>query len=194
MIFGSRGCGWRRAHPLAGWRERLRPRCPAGRWVRVPTSPLLSPAGPRMSSMFGKPRAGAERPPQSPLAECNVAILGCRGAGKSGESGHPRAPRAAQRCPGLFGTLGCPPSFSSQHPAVPAPAPLQHPCPDAVHQPREFFIFIFFLMFGRGKSFSAIFPERVKAFWVRPMAVAGFVCFACNACGFFFRVICGRLG
>ncbi|NXU81824.1 RASLC protein, partial [Oreotrochilus melanogaster] len=36
-----------------------------------------------MSSMFGKPRAGAERPPQSPLAECHVAILGCRGAGKS---------------------------------------------------------------------------------------------------------------
>ncbi|KAM9181480.1 ras-like protein family member 12 isoform 1-T2 [Mergus octosetaceus] len=36
-----------------------------------------------MSSMFGKPRAGAERPPQSPIAECNVAILGCRGAGKS---------------------------------------------------------------------------------------------------------------
>ncbi|XP_064014031.1 ras-like protein family member 12 isoform X2 [Pogoniulus pusillus] len=39
--------------------------------------------GPRMSSMFGKPRAGGERPPQSPLTECNVAILGCRGAGKS---------------------------------------------------------------------------------------------------------------
>ncbi|XP_032556152.1 ras-like protein family member 12 isoform X3 [Chiroxiphia lanceolata] len=36
-----------------------------------------------MSSMFGKPRASAERPPQSPLPECNVAILGCRGAGKS---------------------------------------------------------------------------------------------------------------
>ncbi|NXW27520.1 RASLC protein, partial [Phaetusa simplex] len=36
-----------------------------------------------MSSMFGKPRAGGERPPQSPLTECNVAILGCRGAGKS---------------------------------------------------------------------------------------------------------------
>ncbi|NXL41927.1 RASLC protein, partial [Podilymbus podiceps] len=36
-----------------------------------------------MSSMFGKPRGGGERPPQSPLAECNVAILGCRGAGKS---------------------------------------------------------------------------------------------------------------
>ncbi|NXK99903.1 RASLC protein, partial [Mesembrinibis cayennensis] len=36
-----------------------------------------------MTSMFGKPRAGGERPPQSPLAECNVAILGCRGAGKS---------------------------------------------------------------------------------------------------------------
>lgn len=38
-----------------------------------------------MSSMFGKPRASGERPPQSPLPECNVAILGCRGAGKSGE-------------------------------------------------------------------------------------------------------------
>ncbi|KAM7102618.1 ras-like protein family member 12 [Ciconia boyciana] len=36
-----------------------------------------------MSSMFSKPRPGGERPPQSPLAECNVAILGCRGAGKS---------------------------------------------------------------------------------------------------------------
>ncbi|NWR74060.1 RASLC protein, partial [Centropus unirufus] len=36
-----------------------------------------------MSSMFGKPRAGGERPLQAPLAECNVAILGCQGAGKS---------------------------------------------------------------------------------------------------------------
>ncbi|KAK2524372.1 Rasl12 [Columba livia] len=36
-----------------------------------------------MSSMFGKPRASSERPPQSPLTECNVAILGCQGAGKS---------------------------------------------------------------------------------------------------------------
>ncbi|KAL2300717.1 hypothetical protein Nmel_013604, partial [Mimus melanotis] len=36
-----------------------------------------------MSSMFGKPRVSSERPPQSPLPECNVAILGCRGAGKS---------------------------------------------------------------------------------------------------------------
>uniref|UniRef100_U3K6B2 small monomeric GTPase n=1 Tax=Ficedula albicollis TaxID=59894 RepID=U3K6B2_FICAL len=36
-----------------------------------------------MSSMFGKPRASSERPAQSPLPECNVAILGCRGAGKS---------------------------------------------------------------------------------------------------------------
>ncbi|XP_019136366.2 ras-like protein family member 12 isoform X2 [Corvus cornix cornix] len=36
-----------------------------------------------MSSMFGKPRASGERPPQSPLPECNVAVLGCRGAGKS---------------------------------------------------------------------------------------------------------------
>lgn len=53
------------------------------------TPPSLSLAGPRMSSMFGKPRAGGERPPQSPLAECNVAILGCRGAGKSGETGAP---------------------------------------------------------------------------------------------------------
>ncbi|POI33054.1 hypothetical protein CIB84_003192 [Bambusicola thoracicus] len=37
-----------------------------------------------MASMFGKPRVSTERPPpQSPVAECNVAILGCRGAGKS---------------------------------------------------------------------------------------------------------------
>ncbi|NXF00998.1 RASLC protein, partial [Smithornis capensis] len=36
-----------------------------------------------MSSMFGKPRVSGERPPQSPLPECNVAILGCRGVGKS---------------------------------------------------------------------------------------------------------------
>uniref|UniRef100_A0A8D2NYT4 small monomeric GTPase n=1 Tax=Zosterops lateralis melanops TaxID=1220523 RepID=A0A8D2NYT4_ZOSLA len=36
-----------------------------------------------MSSMFGKPRVSSEKPPQSPLPECNVAILGCRGAGKS---------------------------------------------------------------------------------------------------------------
>ncbi|KAK4820528.1 hypothetical protein QYF61_000199 [Mycteria americana] len=43
-----------------------------------------------MSSMFSKPRPGGERPPQSPLAECNVAILGCRGAGKSGETDAPR--------------------------------------------------------------------------------------------------------
>ncbi|OXB77653.1 UNVERIFIED_CONTAM: hypothetical protein H355_002962 [Colinus virginianus] len=35
-----------------------------------------------MASMFGKPRVSAERPPQS-VAECNVAVLGCRGAGKS---------------------------------------------------------------------------------------------------------------
>ncbi|NXN06667.1 RASLC protein, partial [Indicator maculatus] len=32
---------------------------------------------------LGKPRAVGERPPQSPLTECNVAILGCRGADKS---------------------------------------------------------------------------------------------------------------
>uniref|UniRef100_A0A8C3L0C0 small monomeric GTPase n=1 Tax=Chrysolophus pictus TaxID=9089 RepID=A0A8C3L0C0_CHRPC len=36
-----------------------------------------------MASMFGKPRVSTERPPQSSVAECNVAILGCRGAGKS---------------------------------------------------------------------------------------------------------------
>ncbi|NXJ06506.1 RASLC protein, partial [Odontophorus gujanensis] len=35
-----------------------------------------------MASMFGKARVSAERPPQS-VAECNVAVLGCRGAGKS---------------------------------------------------------------------------------------------------------------
>ncbi|XP_025929112.1 ras-like protein family member 12 [Apteryx rowi] len=42
--------------------------------------------------MFGKPRAaaagagagaGAERPPPGALPECNLALLGCRGAGKS---------------------------------------------------------------------------------------------------------------
>ncbi|KAM6306764.1 LOW QUALITY PROTEIN: ras-like protein family member 12 [Podargus strigoides] len=43
----------------------------------------LSPTGQRMSSMFGKPQAGGEQLPQSPLTECNVAILGCQGAGKS---------------------------------------------------------------------------------------------------------------
>ncbi|KYO20980.1 ras-like protein family member 12 [Alligator mississippiensis] len=39
-----------------------------------------------MSSMFGKPRAApsaADRLPHSLVPECNVAILGCRGAGKS---------------------------------------------------------------------------------------------------------------
>ena len=53
--------------------------------------------------MFGKPRAGGERPPQSPLAECNVAILGCRGAGKSGETGAP-PPRG---WPSIRGVPGC---------------------------------------------------------------------------------------
>ncbi|XP_069722495.1 ras-like protein family member 12 isoform X1 [Phaenicophaeus curvirostris] len=48
-----------------------------------PTSLPLSPAGQRISLMFGKSRAGGERQLPSPLAECNVAILGCRGAGKS---------------------------------------------------------------------------------------------------------------
>lgn len=55
-------------------------------WKWGPPSLLCSLAGPRMASMFGKPRVSTERPPQSPLAECNVAILGCRGAGKSGGS------------------------------------------------------------------------------------------------------------
>eukprot|EP00076_Gallus_gallus_P010402 XP_004943943.1 ras-like protein family member 12 isoform X1 [Gallus gallus] len=46
-------------------------------------TPSIPATGPRMASMFGKPRVSTERPPQSPVAECNVAILGCRGAGKS---------------------------------------------------------------------------------------------------------------
>lgn len=72
-----------------------------------------------MSSVFGKPRAGGERPPQSPLGECNVAILGCRGAGKSGEAGAPM-PRGwagirvvlGCRCRG-GGTPASPASFTS---------------------------------------------------------------------------------
>ncbi|XP_030045628.1 ras-like protein family member 12 [Microcaecilia unicolor] len=39
-----------------------------------------------MSSMFGKPRAGNasnDRNTQNHLPECNIALLGCRGAGKS---------------------------------------------------------------------------------------------------------------
>ncbi|XP_039346079.1 ras-like protein family member 12 isoform X4 [Mauremys reevesii] len=42
--------------------------------------------GKRMSSMFGKPRAtpsATDRHLPSLLPECNVAILGCRGSGKS---------------------------------------------------------------------------------------------------------------
>ncbi|XP_074956826.1 ras-like protein family member 12 isoform X3 [Phalacrocorax aristotelis] len=58
-------------------------RSPSSVAAGAPCPPPLSPAGRRMSSMFGKPRASGERPPQSPLAECNVAILGCQGAGKS---------------------------------------------------------------------------------------------------------------
>ncbi|XP_037249478.1 ras-like protein family member 12 isoform X1 [Falco rusticolus] len=70
---------------------------PSSAGAAAPPAPAAAPAHPgergsfsvsgcqgrRMSSMFGKPRAGGERLPQSPLAECNVAILGCRGAGKS---------------------------------------------------------------------------------------------------------------
>ncbi|KAM8804791.1 ras-like protein family member 12 [Eudromia elegans] len=33
--------------------------------------------------MFGKPRAGGERGPPGAPPECNVAVVGCRGAGKS---------------------------------------------------------------------------------------------------------------
>jgi len=114
------GWGWRRVGPPStvppsplspGWLAGASPSHP---W-RVPHVPSLSPAGPRMSSMFGKPRAGGERPPQSPLAECNVAILGCRGAGKSGETG--AAGTAGCRGAGAVG--GRPP-----HPPLPPPAAL----------------------------------------------------------------------
>lgn len=109
---------------------------------------------------------------------------------RAGTHAPPRLPNAAL---GFLAPLGAHPASAPStllsrllpHCSIPAPMLCTSP---------EFFIFIFFLMFGRGKSFSAIFPERVKVFWVRPTAVAGFVCFACNACGFFFRVICGRLG
>nr|XP_041574280.1 ras-like protein family member 12 isoform X4 [Taeniopygia guttata] len=91
--------GW---SPSSGSRARLRlphssqPRpcrgrcCPGPALTESPASPpalACKVEGPRMSSMFGKPRNSSERPPQSPLPECNVAILGCRGAGKSGEMG-----------------------------------------------------------------------------------------------------------
>ncbi|XP_074457190.1 ras-like protein family member 12 isoform X1 [Larus michahellis] len=77
--------------PGGGSRARLRlphsSAAPAAAAPPAPGQPRVSSGGGfrgrRMSSMFGKPRAGGERPPQSPLAECNVAILGCRGAGKS---------------------------------------------------------------------------------------------------------------
>ncbi|XP_072789891.1 ras-like protein family member 12 isoform X4 [Taeniopygia guttata] len=87
--------GW---SPSSGSRARLRlphssqPRpcggrcCPGPALTESPASPpalACKVGGPRMSSMFGKPRNSSERPPQSPLPECNVAILGCRGAGKS---------------------------------------------------------------------------------------------------------------
>lgn len=68
-----------------------------------------------MSSMFGKPRTSSERPPQSPLPECNVAILGCRGAGKSGETGtrsHGQGRASGSTgCP--KGTPASPASFTS---------------------------------------------------------------------------------
>lgn len=67
-VTGSRGP--RRAATLLG---ALRPR---------PLVPIRSVA---MSSVFGKPRAGSG--PQSAPLEVNLAILGRRGAGKSGEWG-----------------------------------------------------------------------------------------------------------
>ncbi|XP_021262459.1 ras-like protein family member 12 isoform X2 [Numida meleagris] len=88
-----------------------------------------------MASMFGKPRVSTERPPQSPVAECNVAILGCRGAGKSGgSSAEPQL---------LYGFLG------TQHRlycSIPAPVPGS--IPETMG----------FCAFGQGKSFSAIIP------------------------------------
>lgn len=69
-----------------------------GRWGRA----TCSPSGPEtgvaicsfaMSSVFGKPRAGSG--PHSVPLEVNLAILGRRGAGKSGEWRGARRMRAA---------------------------------------------------------------------------------------------------
>lgn len=103
-----------------------------------------------MASMFGKPRAGGERPPQSPLVECNVAILGCRGAGKSGETGA-RPPRG---WPGIGGgrgaTGGCPP-----HPPLLPPAAL------TVKFLTKRFISEYDPNLGKKDAFSACFPPVV---------------------------------
>lgn len=100
--------GWARPRersPL-GARRRTRARTSTGPSPRAPGDPATRSAGPRragtllgalllttraplssltMSSVFGKPRAGSG--PQSAPLEVNLAILGRRGAGKSGELG-----------------------------------------------------------------------------------------------------------
>lgn len=100
--------GWagpRERSPL-GARRRARARTSKGPSPRARGEPTARSAGPRrtdtllgallprtgvplgsvaMSSVFGKPRAGSG--PQSAPLEVNLAILGRRGAGKSGELG-----------------------------------------------------------------------------------------------------------
>lgn len=63
--------------------------------------------------MFGKPRAApsaADRLPHSLVPECNVAILGCRGAGKSGEGKRARVRvwGARRRVPAVIGVGNTP--------------------------------------------------------------------------------------
>lgn len=76
--------------------------------TRVPLSSVA------MSSVFGKPRAGSG--PQSAPLEVNLAILGRRGAGKSGESG------GEQKGRGWAGTgesgSGCGRACRQVHPLV----------------------------------------------------------------------------
>lgn len=82
----TRSRGPRRAGTLLG---ALRPR---------PLVPLFNVA---MSSVFGKPRAGSG--PQSAPLEVNLAILGRRGAGKSGEWGGCREGKGIGRDRGASG-------------------------------------------------------------------------------------------
>lgn len=85
-----------RPRPSSSWRTRLgRPEGDWGRATSSPSGPETSVAicSFAMSSVFGKPRAGSA--PHSVPLEVNLAILGRRGAGKSGEWRGARRMRAA---------------------------------------------------------------------------------------------------
>lgn len=67
--------------------------------------------------MFGKPRttpAAAERHAHPPLPECNVAILGCRGSGKSGWGQSDGQGGSGEPWRATLGGMSC-----SRHPASP---------------------------------------------------------------------------